>query len=292
MFRTLAARLTAYYVFAAIGSALIVGLALTSAVFVLLVHSAKEAVQSASRQVPELVKLYAADHKTLIQMAPDLGRHFENTNVRVAVFETPNYSVQRRKQDADYILVVKPVNPKKAAIYPAAAARGPAMAPPGIPVNPPRAYNPAPYYKSRVRAHPHMDILAAFVRVPPTRIAVPGGVIVIFPDIDAYRARLVSYSLIALGAAIIVAVLTLWFGRSITRQALTPLHDVTTALERLSEGDWCKRRIAANWGTWHVPIMRPSIKSHEPLANATKRSRKCANSSPTRDTSCARRSRS
>ena len=243
MFRTLASRLTAYYVLAAIGIALIVGVALTSAVFVLLTRGAEEAVQSASRQVPELVKLYAADHKTLIQMAPDLGRHFEHTNVRVAVFETPNYSVQRKKQGEGYILEAKPIDPKNAVIMRGVAPAGPDKALPDMRVSVLGRHNPRPLYESHDRDGPRFDPLSAFVRVPPARVAVPGGVVVIFPDINAYRNRLVGYWLIALGAAVLVAALALLFGRSITRQALTPLHDVTTALEHLSQGDFTPRPV-------------------------------------------------
>jgi two-component system OmpR family sensor kinase len=69
-------------------------------------------------------------------------------------------------------------------------------------------------------------------------VPVGTGVITAFPDLDRFRALLVSSILTMSAAGLCMALIALLLGRYITNQALKPLVDVTQSLRRFSQGDF------------------------------------------------------
>ncbi len=79
---------------------------------------------------------------------------------------------------------------------------------------------------------------AAFLGLRPATVAVDGGTIVVAPDLAGFARLLSGYLefVLPIGA---VAVLVAWLvGRGITRRAVAPLEDVSTALRRIAAGDF------------------------------------------------------
>jgi len=67
---------------------------------------------------------------------------------------------------------------------------------------------------------------------------VPGGIIIVAPDLDGFTHFLAFYWSITLPVGIL-AILAAWFvGRRITRNAIEPLVDVTHALRKIADGDF------------------------------------------------------
>jgi two-component system OmpR family sensor kinase len=87
--------------------------------------------------------------------------------------------------------------------------------------------------------------IGRIIGLPRSRVAIPGGAILISPDIDRFGELLIWYWSIVLPIGVL-AVLVAWIaGRRITARAIGPLVDVTNALRVIAGGDCTPRRLLA-----------------------------------------------
>jgi two-component system OmpR family sensor kinase len=85
------------------------------------------------------------------------------------------------------------------------------------------------------------QIAIAFGRaigLPRARVAVPGGSVVISPDIDRFSGLLLWYWSIMLPIGLVALLLAWLAGRGITARAIGPLADVTKSLRVIASGDF------------------------------------------------------
>ena len=78
------------------------------------------------------------------------------------------------------------------------------------------------------------------------RVDVPGGAIGIGPDPDRLRSFAINLGLGLLALILVFGVLAWGLARYVTGQALRPLVEVTSALEKLAQGDFSPRVIAGS----------------------------------------------
>ncbi len=79
---------------------------------------------------------------------------------------------------------------------------------------------------------------AAILGLRPALVRVAGGTIVVAPDLAGF-ARLLERYLIFVTPIGVLAVLAAWLvGRAVTRRAIAPLQEVTSALHRIASGDF------------------------------------------------------
>lgn len=89
-------------------------------------------------------------------------------------------------------------------------------------------------------------IVIAFGRaigLPRVRVPVPGGAILISPDIDRFGSLLLWYWSIMLPIGVLAVLAAWWLSRRITARAIGPLADVTNALRVIADGDFSPRRL-------------------------------------------------
>ncbi|MHB8147284.1 MAG: sensor histidine kinase [Vulcanimicrobiaceae bacterium] len=81
-------------------------------------------------------------------------------------------------------------------------------------------------------------VIGALVGIHGRVTSVPGGIIIVAPDLDGFTHFLAFYWSITLPVGIL-AILVAWLvGRQITRNAIEPLADVTHALRKIADGDF------------------------------------------------------
>lgn len=93
---------------------------------------------------------------------------------------------------------------------------------------------------------PGRALVIAFGRaigLPHVRVPVPGGAILIAPDIDRFGELLLWYWSIAIPIGIVAVIVAWLVGRRITARAIGPLVDVTNALRVIAAGDFAPRRL-------------------------------------------------
>jgi len=229
VFRTLASRLTAYYVFAALGLMLAAALALTISVVSIMGRGAASSVDSVAAQIPELVSLYRSQHKTLRTMAPELVKHFASTPVRLAIVESPTLPAPPQ--------FIRPGGNRGEVAGLFITGTNPAFG--GAPTPQSAAAQSAADRDLRdFRAAHEVFPLSVLIKIHPARVAVAGGYVLVFPDFVPLNRRFQLYWMILLVSGTGVVMLVWLLGRYITQQALRPLHEVTRALERFSQGDF------------------------------------------------------
>jgi len=82
------------------------------------------------------------------------------------------------------------------------------------------------------------EVIGAVLGIHGHVTRVPGGIIIVAPDLDGFTHFLAFYWSITLPVGIL-AILAAWFvGRRITRNAIEPLVDVTHALRKIADGDF------------------------------------------------------
>ena len=233
MYRSLATRLTATYVFAAIVLVVIVIAAVTAFALSMFGIGARASSREVVRQVPEEVRLEIAHAGSFARAAPDIARHLVRPGLRVIVFAGTG---DRRRflaaadADADGRSNVHVAEPPGAARRGGLDAGGPGG--PGGPGRP----------RGRMDAFPFG--LNMLLKLQPLDVDVPGGRIGIMPDPSPLARTIDAFwlAMLPIGAFAIVAAWLL--GRYITGQALRPLVETTAALNRFAQGDFTPRPIA------------------------------------------------
>lgn len=91
--------------------------------------------------------------------------------------------------------------------------------------------------------------VAALFGLHPSIVRVDGGTIVVAPDLAGFS-RLLERYLAYVAPIGILAVIAAWLaGRAVTRRAIAPLQEVSSALRRIAEGDFTPQPLAPGEGS-------------------------------------------
>lgn len=240
MFRSLATRLVALYVFVAVALVVIVGGAVTGFSLWMFARGANDAVASVAREAPGLVRLYSSRHQTLADAAPEIVQRLSRPGLRVGVFETVNG--MHRPLAADDPSSEEPGEHVMVFRGPLMVGKPPGGPPPGVPI--PDGGRPPEHLG--FEHGPSLPFgLGRVLHVRPTWVNVPGGTVVVMID-SRPIARTITAFWMAIVPIGLLAVLAAWLlGRYITNQALRPLIETTSALRRFADGDFTPRAIVS-----------------------------------------------
>jgi two-component system OmpR family sensor kinase len=244
MFRSLATRLTATYVFAAIVLVVIVMAAVTAFALSIFGISARETSDEVARQVPEEVRLEVGRWGSLERAAADIARHLSRPGIRVAVFE--QVGLRRR-----FLAASSPIGPGGSPIVTlpghdmVGAGPGP-IPPPGamiggsqgpfgpVPGGPPRRY---------ARMDPYPFSLNFFLHIEPHDVTFQDGRVTLVPDPGDLIRAINAFWLAMLPIGLFVVIAAWLLGRYITGQALRPLVETTASLTQFGTGDFSPRPV-------------------------------------------------
>jgi len=252
MFRSLATRLTATYVFAAIVLVVIVIAAVTTFALSMFGISARETSEEVARQVPEEVRLEMGRWGSLPVAAPDIARHLSRPGLRVLVFQQEG--LRRRFLAASmpdgpdgsamtvvlpgHNLILGPTPPMIGA--PGVNLSGP-LRPgedgPGGPGGPgmdgPRRFE-----------RPYPFSLNFFLHIEPREVLFTDGRVMLVPDPGDLIRAINAFWLAMIPIGIFVVIAAWILGRYITGQALRPLVETTSSLNQFGAGDFTPRPVA------------------------------------------------
>jgi two-component system OmpR family sensor kinase len=260
VFRSLATRLTAMYVLAAVVLVLMVATAVTAFALSTFGLTSRETVDAVARAVPSEAKFELGLHPTLALAAPEIVRNLGRPGVHIVVFGSVAKGQPYQflaatghvRPDGTFEVATPSQHPftqggppQATAGPPPAAARFPGAAsrngPPGPP--PPDGNGRGRDYD---RMAPFPFGLNALLRLEPKFVDVPGGRVTIFPD-PGPLARTINQFWQAVLPALALAALAAWLlGRYITGQALRPLVETTASLNRFAAGDFTPRPVVTS----------------------------------------------
>jgi signal transduction histidine kinase len=197
-------RIVLWHVVIAAGAGVVVALLAAWLFFAGISWSARQSLSNAARVVPDLVNLYEARDGSLARAAPAIAEHFHKAGI-VAFIATGD-------PISGFRPLVGPFGPSSDF-----GARGPRL---GAGPPPPRG----------------RLIDALFMNVPPQRVAVRGGLVILNVDRNRYRLEVASFGLAALVIFLFIIVTALFVALATARQVLEPLIRTTEALERFGDG--------------------------------------------------------
>lgn len=213
MFASLRVRLTiAYFVVAGL---LLGVVAIVGTVFVLSMyaHATEENVTAVIAQAPAIAKLVGAGKKPLKSVAPQIIERLERNSVRISVITNDETRIQR--SDNNQIQTI----PER---------------------HPPSFGRRNDFWRGILFG------IGGMLGMHPASVRIDGGLVNVFPDLDRFRAILVSSILTMSAAGLCMALIALILGRYITNQALKPLIEVTQSLRRFSQGDFSLRPVVTS----------------------------------------------
>jgi signal transduction histidine kinase/Spy/CpxP family protein refolding chaperone len=159
--------------------------------------NARQSLSAAALIVPDIVNLYEGPDGSLARAAPAITAHFRETGIDAFVLAGDS-----------------------TALRPLAGPFGP------------------PGFSARTGGGPPRRGLldAIFMSIPPQRVAVRGGMVVLGVDPGRYRLLAIWFGLAALGVFVLVLATTWFIAVSAARSALEPLLRTTEALDRFGDG--------------------------------------------------------
>jgi len=229
MFRSLATRLTATYVFAAILLTVVVVAAVLAFSLSMFGVASREAMDSVAKEAPFEAKLLIARAGSLRDAAAQIVESLSRPGLRVGVLAIEG---DRRRPLAQAIPDLGPdgrpiiVRPPPGGLP--RFTNGPG--PPGGPTDWRRG-NPYPFG------------LGAFLHIEPRRVAIAGGEVFIVPDPSELDRTIHDFLIAMIPIGIFTIVLAWLLGRFITGQALRPLVETTASLNRFGAGDFTPRPV-------------------------------------------------
>ncbi len=246
MFRSLATRLTAAYVFAAIVLIVIVLAAVTAFALSAFGLASREASAAVARQAPDAIRSQVARHGTLEAAATALAQDLSRPGLHVVIFGL--HRDGRRFLSAS----IGEGDDGRPVIVTGRLAR--LAVPPGTPARFETRSGTAPGFEppsdSRHRQFEGMAPfpfgLNLFLRLAPNIVESGGARVVILPD-PTPLARIINafwLAMVPIGIFVIVAAWLL--GRAIAGQALRPLVETTESLRRFGAGDFTPRTIESS----------------------------------------------
>ncbi len=231
MFRTLATRLTATYVFAAFVLVIIVGAAVTGFALSMFGITARSDANVLAREVPDEVRLQVARAGSLQAAASGIVLHLSRPGMHVALF----------RKDGDHTVLLAAGVPDRIDGRPSVMIFVPtehARLPPRDPQTPDT--------RRFERMRPYPFGLNLVLKLEPLNVEIPGGRVRIFPDPEPLARTIDAFWLAMLPIGIGVIVLAWVLGRFITMQALRPLIETTASLNRFGAGDFTPHAIVTN----------------------------------------------
>ena len=231
MFRTLATRLTATYVFAAFVLVIIVGAAVTGFALSMFGITARSDANVLAREVPDEVRLQVARAGSLQAAASGIVLHLSRPGMHVALF----------RKDGDHTVLLAAGVPGRIDGRPNVMIFVPtehARLPPRDPQ--------LPDTRRFERMRPYPFGLNLVLKLEPLNVEIPGGRVTIFPDPEPLARTIDAFWLAMLPIGIGVIVLAWVLGRFITMQALRPLIETTASLNRFGAGDFTPHAIVTN----------------------------------------------
>jgi two-component system OmpR family sensor kinase len=233
MFRTLATRLVATYVFGAIVLVAIVSGAVTAFALSMFGISARETVDEVARQAPEEVRLEEGKSGNLRSAAASIARHLWRPGMHIAVLGVVG--------GRDRFLAAAGADPTdgKELVFQPEHNFPPPPERPGMPSGPgpgPRRFD---------SAEPYPMFFNFFMRLEPRIVEVPGAQIRINPDAGSFLRTVSAFWLATLLIGVFVVAAAWLLGRYITEQALRPLRETTASLRRFGDGDFTPRPVVS-----------------------------------------------
>jgi two-component system, OmpR family, sensor kinase len=258
MFRSLATRLTAAYVFAAIVLVLIVSSAVTAFALSMFGLSAREASDEVARAFPVDVQLELERSHDLVAAAPQVARHLARPGIRVVLFALnpgrgPRFLAVAPDETGTEPRVVAAPSPDAGELGPRFPNFG-IFGPPPDWVQPPAGFRlnqggphylgPPPPPQPRYDRMPRFPFfLDFFLHLEPRTVDYAGVRAVIVPDSGPLVRAMNAFWLGMLPIGIFVVVAAWLLGRYITGQALRPLVETTSSLRAFGAGDFTPRAI-------------------------------------------------
>jgi two-component system OmpR family sensor kinase len=253
VFRSLATRLVALYVFVAVALVVLVGGTVTAFSLWMFARGTNEAVTSVAREAPVLVRLYRSRHRTLADAAPEIVQRLSRPGLRVAVFETVNgmhrplaMDDPASQESGEHVIVFHGGAEGGASarvVGPMVVEKPPGGPPPGGMVGDGAGGPPEHLGFEHGPSLPFG--LGRLLHARPKWVTVTGGTVVVMIDARPI-ARTISAFWMAIVPIGLLAVLAAWLlGRYITNQALRPLIETTSALRRFAGGDFTPRAIVS-----------------------------------------------
>ena len=242
MFRSLAARLTASYVFAAIVLVVVVVAAVVWFSITQFGIASRSAMDAVAKMAPFEAKIDIARAGSLRAAAPQIVRTLARPGLRVEVFG----------QNGSHGFVVAAEygpGPDGQPTVSTRQLRGrwlgpPPFGPPGFgPPRPGDGFRDGPGLRQAARFRPYPFGLTGLLHMEPRYVHLPNGALHIWPDPAPFEAAISAFltAMIPLGLG---AVFAAWLlGRFITGQALRPLVETTASLNRFGTGDFTARTI-------------------------------------------------
>jgi two-component system OmpR family sensor kinase len=230
MFRSLATRLTATYVFAAIVLVVIVIAAVTAFSLSMFGVASRAGMEAVAREAPFEVQMHVARTGSLRGAAPDIVESLARPGLRVTLVATDG---GRPRPLARAEFVGGPDGRARVTIFPKHLFFGP---PP--PVR--GAYPPPgdPFFRGPDSVGPYPLGLGPVLHIEPLTVAVPGGSVRITPDPAPFYDTIHAFWLAMIPTGIFAIVAAWLLGRYITGQALRPLVETTASLNRFGTGDF------------------------------------------------------
>lgn len=249
MFRSLATRLTATYVFAAILLVVIVVAAVTAFSLTMFGISARETSEDVAREIPDEVRLQLGHNTSLEAAAPAIVRNLSRPGVHIAIFGKVSGGLQRflAGNDQEGLVVIGALRGRPRGAAAPHGARSPDAGPPaGGPFvgAPPGGGPPADGLHdsaTRMRAFPFG--LNVFLRLQPIGVSVRGGRVLVMPDPSPLLRAINDFWVAMLPIGVFVVIAAWLLGRYITDQALRPLVETTASLRRFGAGDFSPRPV-------------------------------------------------
>ncbi len=243
MFRTLATRLTAAYVFAAVVLVVIVLAAVTAFALSAFGIGVRNESAALERQVPDEVRLEVGRSGSLSRAAVAIVTHLARPGLHVVLF-AGNATPGGRGEHRHFLAATGPEGPDGRPVVIADEHNRSATAPTGAAASSPgRDESPFGRNGKMDRMPPFPLGLNAFLKLEPRTVAFDGGRIVIFPDGDGLSRTIDAFWLAMLPIGLFVVLAAWLLGRYITGQALRPLVETTASLRRFGEGDFTPRAI-------------------------------------------------
>jgi two-component system OmpR family sensor kinase len=238
MFRSLATRLTATYVFAAILLVLVVVAAVTQSSLSMFALASREAMDAVARQAPFEVRMQTALAGSLKAAGPAIAENLTRPGLVVEVFAFEPQSHVFRASAAGSVLG----RDKRPIVETAEFKHGPVgFAGSG---GPPPDGPPTDFFGRHDEHLRHYPLgLDNVLHIVPRSVDVQRGRVHIRPDVESFQATMRDFliAMIPIGLFTIAAAWLL--GRFITDQALRPLVQTTASLNRFGAGDFTPRPV-------------------------------------------------
>jgi two-component system OmpR family sensor kinase len=245
MFRSLATRLTATYVFAAIVLVVIVIAAVTAFSLSMFGVASRAGMEAVAREAPFEVRMHVARSGSLRSAAPDIVESLARPGLEVVLIATSGphphpLAIAGFDGGADGRARVR-IFPKRPFSQPPLPPHGEApdgrlgggaFPPPGD-----------PFFRGPDGIGSYPLGLGPVLHIEPLKVTVPGGIVRIVPDPAPFYDTMHSFWLAMIPTGLFAIVAAWLLGRYITGQALRPLVETTASLNRFGTGDFTPRPV-------------------------------------------------